>query len=210
MELLIDRIKSDLGQILVVCDGEALCALDFDDAEARMIASLEKRYGQFQFKKTRNPLGVGDRLRAYFRGELTALDELPVNTGGTAFQKQVWALLRYISPGTVLSYREVAIKLKSPNACRAVGVATSQNPVAIVIPCHRIVGSLGALTGYAGGLERKQWLLRHEEVHSIATKPVTPAPNEAILAVQPRPNRKRKPVEDDGLQLSLLSQLPSS
>lgn len=203
MELLIDRIKSDLGQILVVSDGESLCALEFDDAEQRAIASLQKRYGQFKFKKTKNPLGVSDCLRSYFRGELTALDQLPVSTGGTAFQKQIWALLRHIPPGTVVSYRDLAIKLDSPNACRAVGLANSQNPVAIVIPCHRVIGTNGALTGYAGGIERKQWLLRHEEVHASATKRIIPTPNETQLAVQPKRKRK-KPLEEDVLQLSLL------
>ncbi len=85
-----------------------------------------------------------------------------VDTGGTEFQRRVWAELRAIPPGSTRTYGELAARLGGPNASRAVGLANSQNPLSIVVPCHRLVGSDGSLTGYAGGLARKQWLLRHE------------------------------------------------
>lgn len=163
-KLFIDRMESELGQLLLVSDGTALCALDFADYEARMLQLLEKRYRSVQWVEKPNPNGFSDRLRAYLAGDLKALDDIPVNTGGTDFQQQVWLTLRSIVPGTVMTYKELAERIGKPTACRAVGMTNSLNPVAIVLPCHRVIGSKGTLTGYAGGLERKRWLLQHEGV----------------------------------------------
>jgi methylated-DNA-[protein]-cysteine S-methyltransferase len=111
------------------------------------------------------PNGFSSRLRAYLAGDLTCLDDIPLNTGGTPFQQQVWLALRTIPVGAVTTYGELVIRLgKTPNAARAVGITNSLNPIAIVLPCHRVVGANGDLTGYAGGLERKRWLLQHEGV----------------------------------------------
>jgi methylated-DNA-[protein]-cysteine S-methyltransferase len=105
---------------------------------------------------------VSDRVRAYLDGELHALDDIAVDPGGTEFQQTVWSALRRIPVGETRTYGQVAASIGRPTASRAVGHANGSNPVAIVIPCHRVIGSHAALTGYAGGLPRKQWLLRHE------------------------------------------------
>ena len=103
-------------------------------------------------------------VEAYFAGDVRALDGVAVKTGGTAFQRTVWAALRAIPPGETRSYGQLAAAIGSPKAVRAAGLANGQNPVAVIVPCHRVIGSNGTLTGYAGGLERKRWLLKHEGV----------------------------------------------
>jgi methylated-DNA-[protein]-cysteine S-methyltransferase len=115
-------------------------------------------------KERPDPLGVTSRLQAYFDGQLDALSTIPVDPGGTVFQQQVWTALRAIPAGTVLSYSTLAARLEKPGASRAVGSANARNPIAIIIPCHRIIGASGELTGYAWGTERKRWLLQHEGV----------------------------------------------
>jgi methylated-DNA-[protein]-cysteine S-methyltransferase len=162
-QLWLDRVNSAIGEILLISDGTALCALDFADYEARMWQLLSKHYPQFTLHEQKNPQGFSDCLRAYLQGDLQSLDSIPVNPGGTSFQQQVWVQLRTIAPGTTLSYGQLAQRLGYPTAARAVGLANSLNPVSIVVPCHRVVGSNGKLTGYAGGLDRKRWLLEHEQ-----------------------------------------------
>ncbi|HEY9621902.1 MAG TPA: methylated-DNA--[protein]-cysteine S-methyltransferase [Crinalium sp.] len=164
MELLIDKLESEIGIILIVTDGDRLCALDYADYEERMTSLLRTRYGQFYLKEMSNPNGMSSLLQAYLDGEIAAIDTILVNPGGTSFQRQVWATLRTIPPGKTASYGELAQRLGKPTAYRAVGMANSLNPVSIVIPCHRVIGAKAHLTGYAGGLERKRWLLQHEGV----------------------------------------------
>ncbi len=164
MELLVDKIQSEIGTIVIVSDGKALCALDFADYEPRMLKLLQKRYATVSLRPQRDPSGISSRIQAYLAGEWHSLDQIPVNPGGTAFQQQVWRSLRSIPPGSVWSYGELAATISRPTASRAVGMANSLNPVAIVLPCHRVVGANARLTGYAGGLARKQWLLQHEGV----------------------------------------------
>lgn len=101
-------------------------------------------------------------LKAYFDGDLEAIDSLSVARPGTAFQREVWAELRNIPCGTTISYAELAERIGRPKAVRAVGTANGANPVPIVVPCHRVIGANGTLTGYGGGLEKKRWLLVHE------------------------------------------------
>ena len=163
-KLLIDKISSPLGTLLVVSDGERLCALDYADYEQRMLKLLRAHYDQVHLRDAKNPAGVSRMRRAYLAGEISRIDAIPVNLGGTPFQRQVWSALRAIPPGTVMTYGELAEKLGRPTAYRAVGMTNALNPIAIVIPCHRLVGANGSLTGYAGGLERKRWLLAHEGV----------------------------------------------
>jgi methylated-DNA-[protein]-cysteine S-methyltransferase len=163
-ELLIDKIESEMGQIWLVSEGETLVALDFADYESRLMKLLEKRYASVSLIAQAKQSRFGDRLCAYLAGELNSLDEIPVNPGGTPFQHQVWLTLRSIPPGTVMTYGELAQKIGKPTAQRAVGMTNSLNPIAIVLPCHRVIGANGKLTGYAGGLERKQWLLKHEGI----------------------------------------------
>lgn len=164
MELWIDKVSSAIGTILLVVEGQRLCALDYAGYEQRMTELLKPRYGDFRLKKSRDPCGLSSRIRAYLHGEYGALVAIPISTGGTPFQQRVWAALRTISPGTVMTYGEMAMKLGKPSAFRAVGAANALNPIAIVVPCHRLIGANGSLTGYAGGLERKRWLLEHEGV----------------------------------------------
>ena len=162
MELKIDRLVSPIGEILLVCDGEALAALDFIEAEARQARNLRRRQPSAELVPGPAPRFIRTRLEAYFAGEEADLDAIPVKTGGTAFQERVWAALREIRFGQTTSYGKLAATLGMPTACRAVGMANGANPVSIVVPCHRVIGSDGTLTGYGGGIERKRWLLDHE------------------------------------------------
>jgi len=164
MELFIDKINSAMGTILLVSDGNCLCALDYAGYENRMMKLLWRHYPRFQLRPTIDPQGFSSQIRAYLAGDIDCINGIPVSTGGTVFQQRVWSALRAIPPGTVLTYGELAAKLGKPTAYRAVGMTNALNPIAIVVPCHRLVGANGALTGYAGGLERKQWLLQHEGV----------------------------------------------
>lgn len=164
MQLFIDRFDSTIGKILLVSDGERLCALDYADYEDRMLMLLKRYHPDCQLREAIDPQGFSSLISTYFAGNMTCIDQIPVNTGGTAFQQQVWSALRTIPSGTVLTYGEFAAQLGKPTAYRAVGMTNALNPIAIVVPCHRLVGTNGFLTGYAGGLERKRWLLQHEGV----------------------------------------------
>ena len=161
-ELHTDTIDSEIGPIVIVTRPGALCAVDFVECDERMKTLLSRRFEDFALVHEDNPLGVSEKLLAYFAKDYGVLDDVVVDTGGTEFQRRVWAELRAIPPGSTRTYGELAARLGGPNASRAVGLANSQNPLSIVVPCHRLVGSDGSLTGYAGGLARKQWLLRHE------------------------------------------------
>ncbi len=161
-KLWIDTIDSPIGQISIVVDNNRLCALDFADYQPRMMKLLAQRYESVESIPKHNPLGLTERLQAYLAGDLTSLDKIPVRMGGTAFQQQVWQKLLEIQVGEVWTYGELAKSIGKPTASRAVGMANSLNPIAIIVPCHRVIGAKRKLTGYAGGLDRKQWLLRHE------------------------------------------------
>lgn len=142
---------SPLGPLTAWWDSRAIKRLFFDAPASDEPESDE------------DPHGVGPALAAYFSGELGALDALPVSPEGPEFQQRVWRVLREIEAGSTLSYGELAARLGlGPAAARAVGAACGANPIGVVIPCHRVVGAKGDLTGYAGGLERKRWLLHHE------------------------------------------------
>jgi methylated-DNA-[protein]-cysteine S-methyltransferase len=164
MKLFIDRIKSPIGTIVLITNGDRLCALDFADYQSRTIALLHKRYQSFELVEDLDPQGFSSKVRTYLEGDFASLADLAIDPGGTDFQQLVWQELRKIPVGTTIAYGELATKLGKPTAARAVGMANSLNPIAIVIPCHRVNGANGKLTGYAGGLVRKQWLLQHEGV----------------------------------------------
>jgi len=151
--------------MLVVLDREEnLRAVDWADHEERMLRLLRKHYGKsgFKFDSAHASKGITTAIDRYFQGDLTAIDALAVKTGGTAFQRDVWRALRTIRCGTTLSYAKLAGQVGRPEAVRAVGMANACNPVSVVVPCHRVIGSDGSLTGYGGGVERKLWLLHHE------------------------------------------------
>ena len=162
IELRTDTVDSEIGPIVIVTGARALCALDFGDCEERMKELLTRRFEDLVLRHEANPLGVSEKVRAYLDGDLHALDDVPVDPGGTEFQQTVWSALRKIPVGATRTYGQLAASIGRPTASRAVGLANGCNPVAIVIPCHRVIGSNAALTGYAGGLPRKQWLLRNE------------------------------------------------
>ena len=162
MRLLIDSLETPIGPLHVVTDEASLCAVDFGAPEDRLGRLLAARFGRCELRSARDPLGATSALSAYFRGAFDAVLDLPFDGGGTAFQRRVWAALRTVPAGEVATYGAIARRIGAPRAARAVGHANSLNPVGIVVPCHRIVGAGGALTGYGGGLERKAWLLRHE------------------------------------------------
>jgi methylated-DNA-[protein]-cysteine S-methyltransferase len=161
-ELFTDTIPSPIGNITLIVDEGRLCALGFEGSEDRMMKSLERRYGVIELKPIDDPCGFGTRIKGYLAGDLRALEAIPVSTGGTPFQQQVWNALREIPTGHTFTYSQLAAKIGRPSATRAVGMTNSLNPVAIVVPCHRVIGANASLTGYAGGLDRKHWLLQHE------------------------------------------------
>jgi len=145
-----------------VARGGELALLEFSSTGERIDRSLRERFPGHA-REAGDPLGLARRLRAYFEHkDFAAFDDLALVSIGPAFHCKVWQLLREIPPGATRSYGHLAKQLGSPGASRAVGYANSQNPIAIVVPCHRVIGANGALTGYAGGLEKKHWLLVHE------------------------------------------------
>lgn len=172
-ELRAYRFGSPIGEMVAVCTGDRVAALDFADCAARMERLLRRRYAAFRFRNAAGPHPVVDALAAYFDGELDALRSLDVDPGGTPFQRQVWTALRDIPAGMTCGYAQLAGELGRPKAARAVGAANARNPIAVVVPCHRLIGAGGDLTGYAGGLDRKRWLLEHEGCP--VGKPSTPA-----------------------------------
>ena len=161
--LTLDRVATPVGEVLLVTDREgAVRALDFADYEARMTRLLGRHAPGARVVEGRAPETVRRAVESWFGGDLTALDGLTVRTGGTEFQRTVWQALRAIPAGETRTYGQLAAAIGSPKAVRAAGLANGQNPVAVIVPCHRVIGANGALTGYAGGLERKRWLLDHE------------------------------------------------
>lgn len=161
--LLVDTLDTPIGPVHLVTDGRALCALELGAREERLLPLLRARYGgDVALEEAPDPLGLTTRARAWFAGDLSAFDGVALDGGGTPFQRRVWAALRRIPPGETTTYGALAAKLGAPGAARAVGRANGQNPIAIAVPCHRVIGAGGQLTGYAGGLERKRWLLEHE------------------------------------------------
>jgi methylated-DNA-[protein]-cysteine S-methyltransferase len=155
-------LPSPIGPLALAVHGGALVRLELEYDAARLLRELARRFGDVELEPTVDAAGVAARLARYFAGELRALDEIEVDPGGTPFQRSVWLKLREIPPGRTWSYAELARAVGRPSAVRAVGAANGANPIAIVLPCHRVIGSDGSLTGYGGGLDRKQWLLRHE------------------------------------------------
>jgi methylated-DNA-[protein]-cysteine S-methyltransferase len=159
--------QTAIGELLLVSDGHSLVTIDFDLHGRHAV-----RIGGDWLADPTPLAGVVAQLRAYFAGELTVFD-LPVALAGTGFQRQVWELLADIPYGHTTSYGELAARLGRPSASRAVGMANGRNPVPIVLPCHRVIGASGALTGYGGGLDRKRLLLDLEQ--GAGRLPLSPA-----------------------------------
>ena len=161
MALAESRFDSPCGELTVVTHDGRLVGLGFSDGDALLRRSLARRFGTAPVAGPA-PAGITRTLAAYFDGNIAVLDELEVDTGGTPFQQRVWRALRRIPGGRTVAYRDLARTIGAPEAVRAVGAANGANPIGIVVPCHRVIAADGALHGYAYGLDRKEWLLRHE------------------------------------------------
>ena len=157
----IETLPSPIGPLTAAERAGRVCLLHFGADGSDIDRTFERWYpGE---PRTRQPLpATAGVLRRYFGGELSALDTVAVELNGTPFQKMVWQALRRIPCGSTISYGELARRIGTVAAVRAVGAANGANPVAVIVPCHRVIGADGSLTGYGGGLERKQWLLAHE------------------------------------------------
>jgi len=147
---------------IVVDPDEVVRVLDFDNDSPRTRRLMAIHYGGVPVVEGDTPGAIRAALDRYFAGDLAALAGIPYRVAGTDFQRQVWQALTEIPAGETRTYSQQAARIGRPTAVRAVGLANGANPVGIVIPCHRVIGASGALTGYGGGLERKRWLLAHE------------------------------------------------
>jgi methylated-DNA-[protein]-cysteine S-methyltransferase len=161
----LDRLPTPVGAALLIFDDDgALRAFDWDDNALRIRKLLRRQYGQIVLAERPAPAALSTALAGYFNGDLDRLAEIAWRVAGTPFQQKVWSALPNIPPGRTMSYGALAAQLQSPNAMRAVGHANGANPISVVLPCHRLIGSDGKLVKYGGGLARKRWLLRHEGV----------------------------------------------
>jgi methylated-DNA-[protein]-cysteine S-methyltransferase len=159
----IDESPSPIGALTIAERAGRVCLVHFGVDGADVDAYLERWYPGAPRVR-----GTLDRIRSilqeYFAGDCGALDRVAVELNGTPFQRKVWEALRAIPAGSTVSYADLARQIGEPRAVRAVGAANGANPVAVIVPCHRVIGADGTLTGYGGGLDRKQWLLAHEGV----------------------------------------------
>ena len=170
MQLYRGTIPTPLGDMLALASDEGLCALEFTSVEGcqerltRLNARLGRWFPPHQVVDRDTPTIARTRgwLAAYFEGTAAEVGDLPLDMRGGPFEKRVWTALRTIPPGQTTSYGAIAQALGRAGASRAVGAANGANPIAIIVPCHRVIGSSGSLTGYGGGLDRKTWLIDHE------------------------------------------------
>ncbi len=160
--LLVSRHRSPIGEIVTFYRDDILCHLDFTDCQPRWEKLLKRRFPKLSLIEVLVNSEMEQRLRAYFTKEKTAFDGIQMDTGGTGFQNQVWDALCKVPFGATETYSSMAEIIGKPKAIRAMAAANALNPISIIIPCHRIIGKDGSLTGYGGGLERKKALLKHE------------------------------------------------
>ncbi|ODT59383.1 methylated-DNA--[protein]-cysteine S-methyltransferase [Phenylobacterium sp.] len=161
--LILERLPTPVGEAILVADAQGvLRAFDWTSHEARLRLLLRRQNPPTTLVEGRAPAVIREAVDAYFAGDLTALAAISWRTGGTDFQRSVWTALCAIPVGETVTYKQLAERIGRPSAVRAVGLANGANPVGVVVPCHRVIGSDGSLTGYGGGLERKRWLLTHE------------------------------------------------
>ena len=167
ISLRLAEYPSPVGVIRLVSDAEGLLrALDFEGYDERMHLLLRRHYADYALDPDPAPAEVTQALDGYFAGDLTAIETVQTATGGALFQREVWAALRTIPAGETLSYGALAARIGRPKASRAVGAANGANPIALIVPCHRVIGASGSLTGFGGGLPRKAGLLEHERRHA--------------------------------------------
>ena len=154
-------IETPIGPVFAYATEGLLRAMTFAPGSAEQ--ALRRRFGEVTFVDADDPAGAASALGDYLAGDLGALDRGPVDPGGTAFERSVWSALRAIPAGKTLSYAALARALgRTAGAARAVGHANAKNPIALAIPCHRVIAADGGLAGYAFGADRKRWLLEHE------------------------------------------------
>ena len=164
-QIAIHAMTTPVGLIHFATDEhDTLRALTFDDGGVYIARLITRHYGSARVTTTAEPALVGAELQRYFDGDLDALSRIRTASAGTPFQLDVWAALSEIPVGATTSYGAIATAIGRPQAVRAVGMANGANPISIVVPCHRVIGTDGTMTGYGGGLERKRWLLAHEGV----------------------------------------------
>jgi O-6-methylguanine DNA methyltransferase len=160
------HIETPLGPMLAIASDSALCVLEFHRGER--LTRLERRLARWFPPHTfaDEPNAVIEQtsawLRGYFDGRAANAAAVPLEMRGAEFERRVWKALLDIPAGETRSYGDIARRLGDPGASRAVGMANGANPIAIIVPCHRVIGANGSLTGYGGGLDKKTWLLDHE------------------------------------------------
>lgn len=156
-------VDTPVAPLRLFCDEAGVVrVLDFDADSPRTARLVRRWYAGVPVEAGAPPPAVADALAAYFSGELSALARVPWRAPGSDFQRTVWRALLDIPAGETITYAALAARIGRPTAVRAVGLANGANPVSLVVPCHRVVGAGGSLTGYGGGLARKRWLLEHE------------------------------------------------
>lgn len=177
------HLETQIGRLLVACDGSNLAGLYFENHHggppSAVVAQALPMNGHVRSARTPLLHALDHQLDEYFRGKRTAFD-IPLHTDGTSFQEQVWKALRDIPCGEVITYSQLAGRIGRASAVRAVGTASSRNPISILIPCHRVVGAEGRLTGYAGGLDRKRQLLAIERQRPPDPLKIEPRRNLAL------------------------------
>ncbi|MCY4051703.1 MAG: methylated-DNA--[protein]-cysteine S-methyltransferase [Gammaproteobacteria bacterium] len=156
-----------IGNIRIVMDLDTLVFLDFEENIQRCSHHLKKRYVNYSLREVPCPQPIQTSFDAYFAGELDVFKEIKIDPSGTLFQKAVWDALQRIPAGESRSYSRLATEIGKPRAARAVGSANANNPISIMIPCHRVINQDGQLSGYAGGTDRQRWLLEHEGALSL-------------------------------------------
>lgn len=158
--ILYSTLSSPIGELLLTSDGKSVTGLYMQNQKHGAARTKDWKRDDAALKQPRA------QLQAYFAGTLREF-KLPLAAAGTPFQQRVWRALCEIPYGETISYGELARRIGRPGAARAVGLANGRNPISIVVPCHRVIGANGSLTGYGGGLERKRWLLAHESKGSL-------------------------------------------
>lgn len=163
--------ETPVGEMILITSDKGLCFLEypFDKREKLIENRIKNYFKDYQLVNNANSLKplVLEQLNLYFNHKKTSFNKIPLDVRGSEFEKKVWSVLKTITVGDVLTYKEVAIKLGNPKASRAIGGASRRNPTSIIIPCHRVIGSSGSLTGYGGGLSNKEWLINHEKMDKI-------------------------------------------
>lgn len=179
MKIEIAEAASPVGTLTIAVHDSRLVGLCFEGLWPRRRNALEKHDSTCTFVRRADPGGVVSRLARYFDGDLDALTDIDVQSWGTPFQQSVWNQLRLIPAGQTRTYAEIARAIDAPTAVRAVGAANGANPIGIVVPCHRVIGSDGKLTGFAGGLPAKRWLLEHENTQLPISNAISNASSRA-------------------------------